>query len=301
MSFSSNAKEELCRLEWEDRSAALAEASGVLLYGNAFTSEGIRISTGFDPFARRLGRLFKRAFGFGFDRETGGEGSRYVLEISDPEKLERVFDECGGDRSRFLAHHVNLGILEEQAERQSFLRGAFLSGGSVSDPAKSYHLEMVTHHYSVSRETVSLLRDMGFDPGETARGGNFLLYFKKSEAISEFLTTAGAPLAGMEVINARIEKSIAEKVNRRLNCDGANIDKTVEASERQLRAIRLLREAGRLDDLGEKLKYTALLREANPELSLTQLAEMMDPPVSKSSLSYRLRRLTELAGVGEEQ
>lgn len=299
MSFSYDTKAELCRCELSDRCCAVAEASGVLLFGNAFTADRIKISTVNHHFAQRLPRLFKKAFGFDFDLRSGEGGERRVLEITDPKKLQTVFDECGGDRSRFLAHHVNFALLEEDHDRQSFIRGAFLAGGSVNDPSKRYHLEMVTHHYSVSRETVSLLRDMDFDPGETARGGNYLVYFKNSEAIADFFTTIGAPIAGMELISAKIEKSIAGQVNRRLNCDGANIDKTLDAAERQIKAIGILRERGILDDLGEKLIETARLREENPELSLTQLADMFSPPVSKSSLSHRLRRMCSLAGLEE--
>lgn len=301
MSFSYDAKAELCRAEIGRRCCAVAEASGVLLFGNAFTADKIKISTVNMPFAERLPRLFKKAFGFDFDSRRGEGNERRILEITDPKKLQIIFDECGGDRSRFLAHHVNFALLEEEHDRQSFIRGAFLAGGSVNDPAKRYHLEMVTHHYSVSRETVSLMRDMGFDPGETARGGNYLVYFKNSDAISEVLTTMGAAAAGMNVITAKIEKSIAGQVNRRLNCDGANIDKTLDAAERQIRAIAILRERGTLDELGEKLRQTARIREENPELSLTQLTEQFSPPVSKSSLSHRLRRLCQLAGLEEEE
>ena len=302
MSFSSDAKAEICRLKIDRRCCAVAEACGVLLFGNAFASDRIKISTVSLHFAERLPRLFKKAFGFGFDSVTGDEGKRRIFEITEPKKLQAVFDECGGDRLRFLSHHVNFALLEEEHDRQSFIRGAFLAGGSVNDPAKRYHLELVTHHYSVSRETVSLMRDMGFEPGETSRSGNYLVYFKNSEAIADFLTTLGAPVAAMELISAKIEKSIAGEVNRRLNCDGANIDKTIDAAGRQLEAIKILSERGQLEELGEKLRYTARMRIENPELSLQQLAETFQPPVSKSSLSYRLRRLCELAGVdGEEE
>ncbi len=286
-------------MDWESGETALAEAMGVLLFCSAFTADRIRLSTVSEPLARRLPRLFRRAFGFAFDGAEGDGGARFVLEIRDPGKLQTVFDRCGGDRARLLSHHVNLALLEEGPERQAFIRGAFLAGGSVNDPRKRYHLELVTHHHTVGRETVALLRDMGFEPGETSRGGNHLVYFKNGEAISDLLTTIGAPLAGMEVINARIEKSIAGAVNRRMNCDGANIDKTVESAQRQLQAIQRLREKGLLEELGDKLRYTASMREANPELSLQQLAETFQPPVSKSSLSYRLRRLMELAGMDE--
>jgi len=105
-----------------------------------------------------------------------------------------------------LAHHINFGVLEDDCSRQSFMRGAFFAGGSVTDPNKRYHLELVTDHYNVSREAFSLLLDMGFEPKSTSRGGNYITYFKNSEIIADFLTTLGAPVAAIEIMSAKIMK-----------------------------------------------------------------------------------------------
>ncbi|MEG1395935.1 MAG: DNA-binding protein WhiA, partial [Oscillospiraceae bacterium] len=171
----------------------------------------------------------------------------------------------------------------------------FLAGGSVSDPEKGYHLELVTAHLGVSRELPALLREAGFEGKNTARKSNSVTYFKQSETIEDFLTAIGAPISAMEVMNAKVEKHLRNGVNRRVNCDAANLDKAVDAAQEHLAAIRILEHRGLLDTLPEKLKVTAALRMEYPELTLTQLAALCDPPITKSALNHRLQKLMELA------
>lgn len=189
---------------------------------------------------------------------------------------------------------MNFAVLEESCCRTSFLRGAFLAGGSVTDPRKGYHLELATTHQSVSRELEALMREMELEPKAAQRKGNSVIYFKQSDRIEDFLTSIGAPVSAMEVMNAKLEKDIRGSVNRRVNCDAANLDKAVEAAMVQLEAIRRLEERGRLALLPDKLKETAALRLAHPEDTLSQLAERCDPPITKSALNHRLRKLVEL-------
>ena len=297
MSFSAQIKTELCRNGIGDKSCAVAECCGILLYCSRFDGEGIRVATASEPFAKRLPKLFKKAFGVTFDAgsETTQTG-RSVFSVTDTEKLNAIFDVCGYDRERHTAHHVNFAVLEEEGCLQSFLRGAFLAGGSVSDPEKSYHMELVTEHYYVNREVMSALSELGFRAGSALRGGRYLLYFKNSVIIEDLLTSMGAPVSAMGIMQEKINKSMKNSVNRQINCDEANSDKTVAAAERQLTAITQLRERGELEGLPDKLRETAYLRLENPELSIAQLAEMCDPPVTKSCLNHRLRRLMELAG-----
>jgi len=153
----------------------------------------------------------------------------------------------------------------------------------------------VTDHYNVSRETFSLLLEMGFSPKETARGGNYIIYFKLSSAIEDFLTLIGAPLHAMKLMSAKIEKDVRNSVNRKVNCDTANVSKTVDASAAQLAAIRKIEAAGALDTLPERLRQTAGLRIDNPELSIKELADISTPPVTKSCLNHRLRKLMEIS------
>lgn len=274
----------------------MAECYGMLLYGNTFSAKEIRIITENEKLGQRLAEQFMSAFSISFDLlpETEKKGKKGYI-INDPQKLRGVFEVFGFSPKSLLAHHVNLSVLEDDCCRRSFVRGAFLTGGAITDPAKSYHLELVTDHFNVSRQTYSLLLEMGFAPKETLRGGNFIIYFKQSSAIEDFLTLIGAPLHAMKLMSAKIEKDMRNSVNRKVNCDTANVTKTVDAASLQIEAIMKLESAGSLDDLPEKLRQTALLRFENPELSLQELAEISTPPVTKSCLNHRLRKLIELS------
>ena len=296
MSFSSDTKAELCRESPQRVCCAVAEAYGILLYCNLFTADEVRIVTSSNEFAERLPKLFKKAFGFGFDPSpTADIKGKHSLTITDKANIRRIFETYGYEARGVLAHHINLGVLEESCCKAAFLRGAFLAGGSITDPTKSYHLELVTDHYSVSRETFSILLELGFSPKDAARGGNYVVYFKQSEAIEDFLTLLGAPVSAMEIMSAKVEKDMRNAINRRVNCDSANADKIVLAAEEQLEKIRRIERATGLDGLPDKLRETALLRIANPEASLTDLAALAIPPVSKSCISHRLKKLLALA------
>ena len=301
MSFSSNVKAELCKDSLSKKSCAVAEGYGVLLYCNTFSSTEIRIITESRDFAARLPRLFKKAFGITFDQEPAAQDrGKLQFAISLEDKISRIFETLQMDLKASLTLHVNFGMLEEEAECMAYLRGAFLAGGSVTDPAKRYHLEMTTSHYKVSRETCALLIECGFSPKELSRGGNNILYFKQSDYIEDFLTAIGAQVSAMGVMEAKVEKDLRNGVNRRVNCETANLTKVVDASMGQMAAIRALEEAGELDKLPGKLRETALLRRENPEATLQELAAMLNPPITYSAINHRMRKLLELARALEE-
>ena len=295
MSFSSETKAELCRVPLQKQCCALAEAYGILLYCNMFTADEVRIVTGNALLTERLPKLFKKAFGLAFDAVPSANiRGKQTFSITNKEAIRQIFSIYGYEARGILAHHINLGVLEDNCCKAAFLRGAFLTGGSITDPAKSYHLELVTDHYNVSRETFSILLELGFSPKDATRGGNYVIYFKQSEAIEDFFTLLGAPLSAMDIMSAKVEKDMRNAVNRRVNCDSANADKIVLAAQEQLDSIRRIERLTGLDELPEKLREAALLRIANPEASLTDLAALAIPPVSKSCISHRLRKLTEL-------
>lgn len=295
MSFSSNVKAELCRLPVHKDCCAVAEVYGVLLFCNTFSPAGIRVVTESRDFAARLPKLFRRAFGVEFDQLPEGETGKLAFVLEDPEKLRRIFSTFGLETDTVVTLHVNLSILEEECCRVSFLRGAFLSGGSVTDPEKRYHLELATSHLKVSREVNCLMMEMGFGAKDTARAGNYILYFKQSDSIEDFLTTLGAPVCAMRIMEAKVEKDLRNGVNRRVNCETANLTKVVDAAQEQLAAIRRLEARGTFRDLPEKLQKTALLRKEYPEATLSELAQMETPPLSKSAVNHRMRKLLELS------
>ena len=296
MSFSYNAKSELCRLTLENNCCAVAECYGMLLFGNTFNMREIRIVTGNKVLGKRIVDMFLAAFKTSFDIMPDEEESgKQAYVISDPGKISRIFEIYGFTKENVLAHHVNLGVLESECCIKSFIRGAFLTGGAVTDPAKSYHLELVTDHFNVSRQTYSLLLEMGFTPKETSRSGNYIIYFKQSTAIEDFLTFIGAPIHAMELMSAKIEKDVRNTVNRKVNCDTANVTKTVDAAAAQIEIIERIKAAGLFEALPDKLKQAAELRIENPELSIMELAEASSPPVTKSCMNHRMRKLAEIS------
>lgn len=296
MSFSANVKSELCRPEVEKGCCALAEAMGALLYANTFSADGIRIVTESRDLGLRLPRLFRKGLGVSFDLlpEEGGSG-KLTYTITDREKIRQVFSACGFSAETSVSLHVNFALLEKDCCRRAFLRGAFLAGGSVTDPEKRYHLELSTTHWKVSRETGTLLLEMELPAKETERKGSSVLYYKQSEAIEDFLTAIGAPVSAMAVMEAKIEKDWRNEANRKTNCDSANVDKAVAAAQEQLAAIRKLEERAVLETLPEKLRQTAALRREYPETTLSELAELHEPPISKSAVNHRMRKLLALA------
>lgn len=296
MSFASLAKEEICALKTDRKCCAVAECCGILLYCNAFTPEVIRICTANGSFSERLPKLFKKAFGIAFDTlpPDSAKGKR-TFTITAREKIDEIRSVLGEDGPASVTHHVNFAMLENECCRAAFLRGAFLAGGSVTDPEKAYHLELATGHKNVAGETFSLLLEMGFFPKESFRGGNCLLYFKQSDAISDVLATVGAPVTAMQMMTAKVEKEMRNKITRQINCDSANTDKTVSAAREQINAIKRYAAKFGLDTLPDHLKDAALLRIANPEVSLADLSRLSFPSVSKSCLSHRLRKIAALS------
>ena len=174
----------------------MAELMGTLLYANTFTADCIRIVTESAEFARRLPYLLRKAAATKFDvLPEAGVAGKLTLCVADPAKIAHVFARCGFSAETSVSLHVNLGLLENDCCRRAFLRGAFLAGGSVTDPEKRYHLELSTTHLKASRETGTLLLEMELAAKETERKGSSVLYYKQSESIEDFLTAAGAPVS----------------------------------------------------------------------------------------------------------
>ena len=295
-SFAFKAKNEMCRVQLSRQCCARAEAYGVLLYCNTFTPSEVRIITENPEFAARLPKLFHKAFSLRFDQTPEGDGrGKLIFRITDREKLARVINTLGYDPQQIMALHVNFGLLEEDCCRTAFLRGAFLAGGSVTDPEKRYHMELATSHQQASREVPTLLEEMGFLPRSVQRGADALIYFKQSEHIEDLLTKIGAPAAAMDIMTAKVDKEIRNGANRAMNCDMANVNKTLDAAQEQTAAIAKLRGSARWERRPDILQQTAQLRLDYPEDSLAQLAERCEPPVTKSCINHRLRKLMEEA------
>lgn len=303
ISFSGSAKAEICRSFPQKKCCAVAQCFGILLFCNNFGTDGIRIITESKEFGQIVPKLFKKAFGLSFDvlPEQDCVGKQN-FQITQPRKIAQIMQSYGFDPVSTVSLHINLSVLEEDCCKAAFLRGAFLAGGSVTDPEKGYHLEVATTHGSVAREGHALMQEvMPVAPKTATRGGTQVLYLKQSEQISDYLTFLGAPIAAMGIMEARLEKELNNKVNRRCNCDEANTSKVVEAAQEQLAAIRKLRSKGLLEHLPLKIKQAAEAREAHPASSLTELAAMMEPPITKPAMNNRLKKLMQAARESAEE
>ena len=246
----------------------------------------MRIVTESEDFAARLPKLFQKAFGVRFDAQESG--SKSIFRITDGQKLAVILEALGYDPDQHYALHVNFALLEEECCRASFLRGAFLAGGSVTDPLKRYHLELATPHLQAGREVEALLRDMSYEPKNVQRQGNGVTYFKQSDHIEELLTRIGAPAAAMEVMAAKVEKEMRNTVNRRVNCDAANVDKAVAASREQVEALTRLTDAGIVLRCRSSCRRSRSLGFAAGAVA-SELAETFDPPLTKSCLNHRMQ------------
>ena len=190
---------------------------------------------------------------------------------------------------------VSALLLEKECCRRAYLRGAFLITGSVSDPSKSYHFELSCAREEDASGLAALMESLGFGAKVSTRKNRFVVYLKEGEQISDVLGAMGATGSLMKLENARILRDIAGKINRQVNFETANLMKTVDAALREQEDIRYLQETVGLESLPRSLRSAAELRLALPEASLQELAQASDPPVGRSGIHHRLKRLAEMA------
>lgn len=293
MSFSTEVKNELCRVSMQRACCTRAEAYGALLHATVFSHREIRLSTENSVIARRLQALLQRAFFVACESQR--QGRKYQIVLEQPTQIGRIFDVLGYDRKSHITYHLNRNELEEECCLASFLRGAFLMAGTVAGPDKKSHLELKSGHQSLAGEETSLLLDLGLSPKLAQRGGSCLLYFKDGASVEDFLTRIGAPHAAMALMEAKVEKNLRNTINRQVNCETANLVKTADAAARQIAAIRAVLDTRGEEAFPENLRETVRLRLAYPTDTLAELAQRFAPPISKPGLSHRLKKITEFA------
>lgn len=293
MSFSTEVKNELCRVSMQRDCCTRAEAYGALLHATAFSYREIRLSTGNAAIARRLQALLQRAFFVAC--EPRRQGGKYQLCLTDAARIGRIFDALGYDRKSHVTYHLNRNELDEPCCMAAFLRGAFLMAGTVAGPDKKSHLELKCAHQSLAGEEMSLLLDLGLSPKRASRAGGELLYFKDGASVEDLLTRIGAPHAAMALMEAKVEKNLRNTINRQVNCETANLVKTADAAARQIAAIRAVLDTRGLEAFPDNLRETVQLRLAYPTDTLAELAQRFDPPISKPGLNHRLKKITEFA------
>lgn len=304
MSFSGEIKEELQFVMGNSRHCQMAELAAYFQFCSRVVDaennvKSLRIQTENKNVARKCFTLFKKTFKIYVDvtvrRNSALTGNMtYLLRTDEHPEQKKMMDAMKisewekGDCTSAL-------LLKNSCCKRAFLRGAYLAAGSMSDPYKGYHLEIVCQNEPQAGQIQKLLLDFGLDAKQVQRKKYYVVYIKEGENIADFLNIVEAHQALMEFENARIYKDVRNMVNRKVNCDAANINKTVNAAARQVADIEYIRSVCGLEKLPDSLREMAYVRLENPEVSLEELGKLLDPPVGKSGVNHRLRKIGEFA------
>ncbi len=292
MSFSSDVKEEMSRIIPSARHCQLAEIAAMVEFcGNIGRDASGRtimgLNTDNEAVCRKFFGLLKKAFGIGTDDEASDEAYHTMLQAL------KIIDTTGVMHG--LNDPVSPMLLKQSCCKRAYVRGAYLSVGSMSDPKRSYHLEFVCDTQEQADQLKDQLKDLELDARITERKKRYVVYMKEGSSIVELLGLCEAHVALMQMENDRIVREVRGDVNRRVNCEAANITKTVNAAARQIEDIEYLRDTGILESLPHNLKEMALIRLENPDATLPELGKIFDPPLGKSGVNHRLRKLSEMA------
>ena len=204
-----------------------------------------------------------------------------------------------GVSEKMVGVRINRSNFSEDCCYSAFLRGAFLSCATMSDPTKSYQLDFIVPYLHLSDDMLKLMQELEITAKMVRRKGSYVIYFKSSEAIEDMLMLLGAQSSALEIMQVKIEKDMRNKINRKVNFETANIDRSVDAAQAQLAAIRKLRTSGKFDSLSQDLRELAELREQYPENSLRELGNMLSVSLSRSGVYHRLNRIVSLAEAEE--
>ncbi len=308
MSFSAKVKGEICRYIDVSKEEALAELSAIMKGSGtiAFSGKGLsfRITTENPASARHIFTLLKDNFDIHSKLMVKKSNSLkknniYMVLIEEDmgvrDLLKRtgIFKEVEGVLN--IDYKINWSLVETDENKRSYVRGAFIGGGSITNPEKTYHLEFVTHSEEYAIDLCKLINGFGLNSKVIQRKNSFIIYIKEGEQIVDLLNIVGAHTSLLELENIRIMKEMRNNVNRLVNCETANLSKTVNAAVRQVESIKLIQSSIGLQRLPKNLQEVAELRLSYPDESLKELGEMLNPPVGKSGINHRLRKIEKIA------
>lgn len=300
MSFSSQIKDELCQKISAARHCQLAELAAILQFNMKCHMEDGRmqlvIHSENEGTIRKCFTILQKAVNIESVLDIACD--RQSITVTDSELIRRILQavKLWDEESGYLEREsVDSRLLTQECCRRAFIRGCFLSAGSVSSPEKFYHFEIVCTKEDLAKQLQSLFSGFGVEAKIVQRKRYHVVYLKEGDQISDSLNLMDAPVAVMDFENVRILKDVRNRVNRNVNCETANINKTAAAAAAQLEAIIYLRDTIGLEELPEGLAEIAKVRLEMPEASLTELGESLYPPVGKSGVNHRLRKLKLLA------
>lgn len=308
MSFSAKVKREVCRYVEMSKEEALAELSAIMKVSGtlAFSGSGLsfKMTTENPASARLIFTLLKEHFDIHSKLMVKKSNSLkknniYMVVITEEMGVRDLLDQTGIlkdiDGIMSLNYRIEKEIFGNDEEKKAYIRGAFIGGGSISNPEKTYHLEFVTHSEEYANDLRDLVNTFSLKSKVIQRKNSFIVYIKEGEQIVDLLNIIGAHTSLLEVENIRIMKEMRNNVNRLVNCETANLSKTVNAAVRQVESIKLIQEKIGLKRLPQNLREVAELRLNYPDESLKELGEMLDPPVGKSGINHRLRKIEKIA------
>jgi DNA-binding protein WhiA len=296
MSFSYSVKKELCSLI-TDRDKKYACLYGMLLFCKQFSSESIVFQTENDMAAELFSNLTDDVLGHKnavakSERKNKNKATVYLLTVdSQKDRDELIYRYHILDNTD---HRIHKDVIDNN-NIYTFLAGAFLSCGSITEPIKEYHLEFVVSYSELAEDLLLLIQSLGITAKLTERKGASVIYLKESESIEDLLTVMGATVSSIELMNVKIYKDVRNKANRIANCDAANIERTLKASEKQIKDIEYIASTVGLDSLPKELENIAEIRLENPDCSLKELGEMLDKPLGRSGANHRLRKISAIA------
>lgn len=298
MSFSGQIKEELAQVISSPRHCQLAELAALVQFCGHIEEDGSLLVQSENPLViRKCFTLLKKTFKIEAVAKSQMQTQNYRLFVTgeDAFRVLEALKICDTAGHLMMRHLTDPVLIKNSCCKRAYLRGCYMAVGSMSDPYKSYHLELVCGLQAQAEQLLKILHDFSLDAKMIVRKKYYVVYMKEGENIADFLNITEAHKALMEFENTRIYKGMRNMVNRKVNCEAANITKTVNAATRQVEDIRLIREKMGLEGLPEPLCQMAYVRLENPQASLGELGKLLDPPVGKSGVNHRLRKLGELA------
>ncbi len=308
MSFSSNVKKELTCVPLGARHCLLAELAAMLLMAGEISEEKglytIKFQTENAAIARKYFTILKKAFNINTEvmvktNKKLHKKQTYILFIGDSEKAKKILQATTILKRKegvwLIRDYIDLSTIQSICCKRAYLRGAFLGAGSVSDPEKGYHLEFVSPTMRHADFLRQVMLQLEMEPKIVPRQGNFVVYLKEGTQIVDLLNIIGAHVALMELENVRIVKEVRNNVNRIVNCETANLKKTVSAAVRQMQDIEYIQDKVGIEYLPENLQEVAIYRLEYPSATLKELGELLSPPVGKSGINHRLKKISEIA------
>ncbi|NMA73265.1 MAG: DNA-binding protein WhiA [Bacteroidales bacterium] len=313
MSFSQEVKDELSKQFSAARHCKLAELAAILSCNGQLGRTGfhdyLRLQTESIAVARKYFTLIKKTFNINMDlsikANAGAKGNHiYTMMIQNTEHVHRILQatklSCNDLDDSKSFKFVELGnpsqlVIQKACCKRAFIRGAFLSSGSISNPKKAYHLEIVASNQEKAEQLQEIIQTFSIDAKIITRKKNYVVYIKEGSQIVDLLNVMEAHVALMELENVRILKEMRNQVNRQVNCEAANISKTVAASTKQIADILYIRDTIGFENIAGGLEEIARLRIQHPEASLKELGTMLTPSIGKSGVNHRLRKLSMIA------